>query len=129
MFAGAQSARDVRRKMMRMNQYQIAAIAIPGRLKNAIHHASRPYGRRAWAGKAGGVTGGWSVGAIGAAMAQQHLRNILACLAVPTLGQPEAFIHAKDGLFDDAGNVSDSSVNFLQAWMDCFVVWVKLHAH
>ncbi len=37
-------------------------------------------------------------------MAQQHLRNILASLDVPTLGQPEAFIHAKDGLFDTTGN-------------------------
>jgi hypothetical protein len=29
-----------------------------------------------------------------------RLRSILAYLDVPTLGQPEAFIHAKDGLFD-----------------------------
>ena len=102
--------------------------SIPGVLKNAIDHASRPYGKSVWAGKPGGVIGA-SVGAIGAAMAQQHLRNILAYLDVPTLGQPEAFIHAKDGLFDDAGNASPASVKFLQSWMDCFVVWVKLHAH
>jgi chromate reductase, NAD(P)H dehydrogenase (quinone) len=39
------------------------------------------------------------VGAIGTAIAQQHLRDM------PTLGTPEAFIHAKDGLFDEAGKI------------------------
>ena len=73
--------------------------SIPGVLKNAIDHASRPYGQNAWAGKPAGVLG-VSVGAIGTAVAQQHLRNVLAYLDVPTLGQPEAFIQAKEGLFD-----------------------------
>jgi chromate reductase len=58
-------------------------------------------------------------------MAQQHLRNILAYLDVPTLGQPEAFIHAKDGLFDEAGNFGEDSKKFLQTWMDLYVSWVK----
>lgn len=101
--------------------------SIPGVLKNAIDHASRPYGQSAWAGKPAGVIG-VSVGAIGTAMAQQHLRNVLAYLDVPTLGQPEAFIHAKDGLFDDAGNIGSGSKDFLQGWMDAYVAWIKLHA-
>jgi chromate reductase, NAD(P)H dehydrogenase (quinone) len=101
--------------------------SIPGVLKNAIDHASRPYGQNAWAGKPAGVLGA-SVGAIGTAMAQQHLRNILAYLDVPTLGQPEAFIHAKDGLFDTAGDIGPDSRKFLQTWMDRYVAWVKQHA-
>ena len=101
--------------------------SIPGVLKNAIDHASRPYGQSAFAGKPAGVLGA-SVGAIGTALAQQHLRNILAYLDVPTLGQPEAFVHAKEGLFDDAGNISDDSRKFLQRWMDSYVAWVKKHA-
>jgi chromate reductase, NAD(P)H dehydrogenase (quinone) len=101
--------------------------SIPGVLKNAIDHASRPYGKSAWPGKPAGVIGA-SVGAIGTAMAQQHLRNILAYLDMPTMGQPEAFIHAKDGLFDEAGNIGDASRKFLQAWMDSYVAWVKQHA-
>ena len=100
--------------------------SIPGVLKNALDHASRPYGQSAWAGKPAGVIGA-SVGAIGTAMAQQHLRNILAYLDVPTLGQPEAFVHAKDGLFDDAGGIGESSRKFLQAWMDRYVAWVRQH--
>jgi len=97
--------------------------SIPGVLKNAIDHASRPYGESAWAGKPAGVLGA-SVGAIGTSMAQQHLRNVLAYLDVPTLGQPEAFIHAKDGLFDAAGNIGTDSKKFLQNWMDHYVAWV-----
>lgn len=101
--------------------------SIPGVLKNAIDHASRPYGQSAWAGKPAGVMG-VSVGAIGTSMAQQHLRNVLAYLDVPTLGQPEVFIQAKDGLFDETGNIGADSKKFLQNWMDHYVSWVKKHA-
>ena len=100
--------------------------SIPGVLKNAIDHASRPYGQSAWAGKPAGVLGA-SPGATGTAMAQQHLRNILATLDVPTLGQPEAFIQAKDGLFDGAGNIGAGSKKFLQSWMDQYAVFLKKH--
>jgi chromate reductase len=101
--------------------------SMPGVLKNAIDHASRPYGQSAWAGKPAGVLGA-SVGTIGTAVAQQHLRNVLAYLDVPTLGQPEVFIHAKEGLFDADGNIGASSLKFMQAWMDRYVAWVKTHA-
>jgi chromate reductase len=100
--------------------------SVPGVLKNAIDHASRPYGQSAWKGKPAGVLGA-SGGAIGTALAQQHLRNILAYLDVPTLGQPEAFIQVKDGLFDEAGNIGADSKPFLQNWMDRYVDWVKKH--
>ena len=100
--------------------------SVPGVLKNAIDHASRPYGQSAWAGKPAGVIGA-SIGAIGTAVAQQHLRTILAYLDMPTLGQPEAFIHVKDGLFDDDGGIGKDSRGFLQGWMDAYVAWVKKH--
>ncbi len=101
--------------------------SVPGVLKNAIDHASRPYGKNAWAGKPAGVIGA-SVGPIGTALAQQHLRNILAYLDVPTLAQPEAFIHAKEGLFDAAGGIGPESRSFLQAWMNQYAAWVERHA-
>ena len=100
--------------------------SIPGVLKNALDHGSRPYGQSVWSGKPAGVLGA-SIGAVGTALAQQHLRNVLAYLDMPTLGQPEAFIHAKDGLFDDAGNIGPASREFLQKWMDSYVAWVKTH--
>jgi len=100
--------------------------SIPGVLKNALDHASRPYGHSAWVGKPAGVIG-ISVGAIGTALAQQHLRNILAYLDVPTLGQPEVFLQGKDGLFDEAGNIGAGSQAFLQGWMNQYVAWVQQH--
>ena len=101
--------------------------SIPGVLKNAIDHASRPYGQSAWAGKPAGVLGA-SVGAIGTAVAQQHLRNVLAYLDMPTLGQPETFIQVKEGLFDPSGDIGGGSRKFLQGWMDRYVAWVKQYA-
>jgi len=101
--------------------------SIPGVLKNAMDHASRPYGQSAWTGKPAGVLG-VSPGAAGTALAQQHLRNVLAYLDVQTLGQPEAFIQAKDDLFDPSGEIGEGSKKFLQGWMDSFVTWIRTHA-
>lgn len=99
--------------------------SMPGVLKNALDHASRPYGKNAWAGKPGGVIGA-SVGAHGSAMAQQHLRTVLAYLDVPLLGQPEAFIHVKEGVFDKSGQLANADTKaFLQKWMNAYVAWVE----
>lgn len=101
--------------------------SIPGVLKNAIDHASRPYGDSAFPGKPGGVIGA-SIGAIGTALAQQHLRNVLAYLDVPTLGQPEAFLHVKDDTFEADGALAPSPRKFVQGWVDAYVAWIEAHA-
>ena len=101
--------------------------SIPGVLKNAIDHGSRAYGQSCWAGKPSGVLG-VSPGATGTAMSQQHLRNVLATLDMPTMGQPEAFIQAKDDLFDADGGIGHKSRAFLQAWMDRYLVWIENHS-
>jgi chromate reductase len=101
--------------------------SIPGVLKNAIDHGSRPFGQSVWSGKPAGVIG-TSPGAIGSALAQQHLRNILAFLDMPALAQPEAFIQTKEGLFDAAGNIGSDSRQFLQNWVDRYAAWVIKHA-
>jgi chromate reductase, NAD(P)H dehydrogenase (quinone) len=100
--------------------------SIPGVLKNVIDHASRPFGQNSWGRKPAGIVG-VSAGAIRTAAAQQHLRTILACLDMPTLGQPEGFILMTDSLFDDEGNIGEESRGFLQKWMDRYVTWVKKH--
>ena len=70
---------------------------------------------------------GASVGAPGTSMAQQHLRNILAYLDVPTLGQPEAFIQVIDGFFDAAGDIANADTKrFLQGWMDAYAAWINM---
>ena len=99
--------------------------SIPGVLKNALDHASRPYGESVFPDKPAGILG-VSVGAIGTACAQQHLRTILAYLDMPTLGQPEAYLKADDVL--DGSTVAEGSRKFLQKWMDAYVDWVRQHA-
>ena len=99
--------------------------SIPGVLKNAIDHASRPYGQSAWKGKPAGVIG-ISVGTTGTSMAQQHLRNVLSYLDTPTFGQPEVFLQVKEGFFDPAGDVAIPETRaFLQRWMDRYSEWIR----
>src|SRR5688572_23586345 len=102
--------------------------SIPGVLKNAIDNASRPYGQSAFANKPAGVIG-ISAGAIGTAVAQQHLRGILGYLDMPTLGQPEVFLQNKEGFFGGDGGIgSEGSRKFVQGWMDKYAAWVRQHA-
>ena len=65
--------------------------SVPGALNNAIDWASRPYGESAWPGKPAAVMGA-SVGALGTARAQYHLRQILVTLNMPVVNQPEVMI-------------------------------------
>ena len=98
--------------------------SIPGVLKNAIDHASRPWGQNSWAGKPAGVIG-ITIGTLGTAIAQQHLRAVLAQLDAPVLCQPEGYFIYKEGFFGANGELSDDNRKFLQRWMDAFVAWVR----
>ena len=102
--------------------------SLPGVLKNAVDHASRPYGQNAWAGKPAGIIGA-SIGAVGTAVAQQHLRGVLGYLDMPTLGQPEVYLRADDRFFADNGEIaSPDTRKFLQRWMDAYVAWIQRFA-
>lgn len=97
--------------------------SVPGVLKNALDQGSRPYGQSVWDGKPAAVIG-MSVGAIGTALAQQHLRNVLAYLNMPTLGQPEMFLQAKDGFFNADGSIGENSHAYVQKFVNQFAAWV-----
>ena len=43
------------------------------------------------------------------------------------MGQLEAYIQVKEGLFDAAGNIGKDSLAFMQGWMNSYVAWVKQH--
>jgi chromate reductase, NAD(P)H dehydrogenase (quinone) len=91
--------------------------SIPGALKNAIDWASRPYGKNAFTRKPSAVIG-TSPGKIGTAIAQQHLRSILAFCNSPLMNSIEAYIQFQDGLISEDGEVSDESVKaFLKNYM------------
>jgi chromate reductase len=91
--------------------------SIPGGLKNAIDWASRPYGKNAFTRKPSAVIG-TSPGKIGTAVAQQHLRSILAFCNSPLMNSIEAYIQFEDGLISEDGQVSNESTReFLQNYM------------
>jgi len=99
--------------------------SIPGVLKNAIDWASRPYGKNSFNGKPTAAIG-TSMGAVGTAAAQQHLRSILAYLNVALMGQPEGYIVFKQGLVDEAGSIPDEGTRkFLKGYVDNFSAWVE----
>src|SRR5919199_5958111 len=80
--------------------------SVPGILKNAIDWASRPYGDSAWNGKPAAVMGA-SIGAIGTARAQYHLRQMMVFLNMFPLNQPEVMIGNASQRFDADGNLTD----------------------
>lgn len=95
--------------------------SIPGVLKNAIDWASRPYGSNSFSGKPSAICG-TSPGVIGTAVAQAHLRSVVAgFLSSPVMGQPELYLAFKDGLIDADGNVTNEDTKkFLQSYVDHF---------
>jgi chromate reductase len=82
--------------------------SVPGVLKNAIDWASRPYGDSAWSGKPVAVMGA-SVGLIGTARAQYHLRQMFVFLDMHPVNQPEVMIGNAAQRFDPEGNLTDET--------------------
>jgi chromate reductase len=101
--------------------------SIPALLKNAIDWGSRPWGKSSWPNKPAAIIGA-SIGAIGTAIAQQHLRTSLSHLGLH-VQTGEAYITFKPGLVDAQHNVTDESVRgFLQAFIDQFAALVARFA-
>jgi chromate reductase len=86
--------------------------SIPGVLKNAIDWASRPYGDSAWQGKPVAVMGA-SVGTLGTARAQYHLRQSFVFLDMHAVNQPEVMIGQAHKHFDEQGNLTDETAKKL----------------
>lgn len=88
--------------------------SIPGVLKNAIDAASRPYGESAWSGKPVAIMGA-SVGNIGTARAQYHLRQTFVFLNMYPVNQPEVMIGNASQRFDQEGNlIDDTTANLIK---------------
>jgi chromate reductase len=99
--------------------------SVPGVLKNAIDWISRPYGDNAFAGKPGALLGA-SVGALGSARAQHHLRQILVTLDVKVLNGPEVMIAAAHKRFDENGKLTDeTSRKLLAELLGALVAWTR----
>ena len=100
--------------------------SIPGVLKNAIDWASRPYGDSAWSGKPAAIMGA-SVGALGTARAQYHLRQVMVFLNMFPVNQPEVMIAAAGERFDTAGNLTDEETRgYVGVLVKSLVDWTRL---
>ncbi len=98
--------------------------SIPGGLKNAIDWGSRPYGKNSFTRKPCAIIG-TSPGKIGTAIAQTHLRSILAFCNSPLMNSVEAYIQFEKDLISDDGDVSNpETAKFLQKFMTEFEAFI-----
>jgi len=99
--------------------------SVPGVLKNAIDWASRPYGDSAWSGKPAAIMGA-SVGNIGTARAQYHLRQIFVFLNMFPINQPELMIGNAATRFDGDGNLTaDTTRQRIRELLRSLVDWTR----
>jgi chromate reductase, NAD(P)H dehydrogenase (quinone) len=99
--------------------------SIPGVLKNAIDWASRPYGDSAWNGKPAAIMGA-SIGTIGTARAQYHLRQMMVFLNMFPINQPEVMIGNASERFDSHGNLThDATKDFIRLLLRNLVEWTR----
>lgn len=99
--------------------------SIPGVLKNAIDWASRPYGDNAWSGKPVAVMGA-SIGMLGTARAQYHLRQCFVFLNMYPLNLPEVMITHAAERFDNAGNLIDETTkDLMRQLLQALVAWTR----
>jgi chromate reductase len=101
--------------------------SVPGILKNAIDYASRPYGDSAWEGKPAAIMGA-SIGMLGTARAQYHLRQIFVFLNMFALNRPEVMIPNAADKFDKEGNLTDTFTrDRIKELVEALVNWAIKH--
>ncbi len=94
--------------------------SIPGALKNAIDWASRPWGQNSFARKPSAVIGA-SMGAIGTAVGQQSLKQVMAFCNSPLMNAVEAYIHFKPEDYGPDGEINNPELeSFLRTYMQEF---------
>jgi chromate reductase, NAD(P)H dehydrogenase (quinone) len=99
--------------------------SIPGVLKNAIDWASRPYGDSAFDGKPVAIMGA-SVGMLGTARAQYHLRQCCVFLNMHPLNQPEVMVPAVQDKVDSQGRLTDAKTRLkIGELLEALAAWVR----
>jgi chromate reductase len=88
--------------------------SMPGVLKNAIDWASRPYLDNAFDGKPVALMGA-SIGMLGTARAQYHLRQSCVFLNMLPTNLPEVFVAHAQEKFDQDGTLKDEKTKQLIA--------------
>lgn len=99
--------------------------SIPGVLKNAIDWASRPYGDNAFRGKPVAVMSA-SIGMLGGARAQYHLRQSFVFLDMYPINSPEVFVTFARQKVDEKGNLTDeTSRKLIKELLESLTAWTR----
>jgi chromate reductase, NAD(P)H dehydrogenase (quinone) len=99
--------------------------SMPGVLKNAIDAASRPYGDNPFDGKPVAIMGA-SIGMLGTARAQYHLRQTMVFLNMHPLNQPEIMVAFADKKFDQDGHLTDEMAGkLIKKLLVNLVAWAR----
>lgn len=111
-----QKVKDFKAKIRAADAILIATpeynYSVPGVLKNAIDWASRPYADNAFDGKPV-ATMGASIGLLGTARAQYHLRQCFVFLNMHPTNLPEVFVTYAQEKFDENGRLKDEKTGKL----------------
>ena len=99
--------------------------SIPGVLKNAIDSASRPHGDNVWNGKPVAVMGA-SIGMLGTARAQYHLRQSFVFLDMYPLNKPEVMVPFVEQKIDQNGHLTDDKTRGkIRELLVALIAWTK----
>jgi chromate reductase len=99
--------------------------SIPGVMKNAIDWASRPYGDNAFDGKPVAMMGA-SIGTLGTARAQYHLRQSFVFLNMCPMNQPEVMVSFAQDKVDSSGRLTDEKTRKkIRELLESLVAWTK----
>jgi chromate reductase len=99
--------------------------SIPGILKNAIDWASRPYGDNSFEGKPVALMSA-SVGLLGGARAQYHLRQSFVFLDMHPVNRPEVIVTFAPEKIDEKGNVTDEETRKrIKQLLENLVDWAR----
>jgi chromate reductase len=99
--------------------------SIPGVLKNAIDWASRPPGDNSFEGKPVAVMSA-SIGMLGGARAQYHLRQVFVTLNMHPINKPEVIVPFAKDKFDENGQLKDDSTRTrIRELLENLVAWTK----
>jgi chromate reductase len=99
--------------------------SIPGVLKNAIDFASRPYGDNPFDGKPVAIMSA-SIGMLGGARAQYHLRQVFVFLNMHPINGPEVIVTFAENKFDANGKLIDENTSkFLKQLLENLANWTR----
>ena len=99
--------------------------SVPGVLKNAIDWASRPYGDNPFDGKPVAIMSA-SIGMLGGARAQYHLRQMFVFLNMYPINGPEVIVTFAQDKFDAQGKLIDENTQkFLRQLIQNLINWTR----